>query len=77
MAVGSSGKPIDFKAIDGRPVELIFLLVSPQDQTGPHIQALATISRMLINADFRAASKKATSGAALYRVIEDEEAKMS
>ena len=77
MAIGRPGRPIDFNAIDGHPVDLIFLLASPQDQTGPHIQALATISRMLINTDFRSAVKRAASGAELYRIIQEEEAKAS
>src|SRR5690606_991284 len=47
MAIGKPVKPIEFRAIDGRPVDLIILLASPADQTGPHIQALAKISRLL------------------------------
>src|SRR6195256_5044577 len=41
MAFGKAGTPVDFQAIDGRPVTLIWLLTSPPDQTGPHIHALA------------------------------------
>ena len=41
MAIGRPAQPIDFQAIDGRPVNLIWLLASPPDQTGPHIHALA------------------------------------
>lgn len=76
MAVGRPAKPIEFGAIDDRPVDLIFLLVSPHNQTGPHIQALASISRMLINAEFRAAVKSAETSAELYRVITEQEAKL-
>src|SRR2546421_9408125 len=39
MAVGKPATPIDFQAIDGRPVNLIWLLRSPPDKTGPHIHA--------------------------------------
>jgi mannitol/fructose-specific phosphotransferase system IIA component (Ntr-type) len=46
MAVGRPAAPMDFESIDGKPVSLIFLLVSPLDMTGPHIQALARISRL-------------------------------
>src|ERR1051325_7661239 len=38
MAVGKASTPIDFQAIDGRPVTWIWLLSSPPDKTGPHIQ---------------------------------------
>jgi mannitol/fructose-specific phosphotransferase system IIA component (Ntr-type) len=75
MAVGKTASPIEFGAIDGKPVDLIFLLASPIDQTGPHIQALATISRMLTDADFRATIKRATSAEELYGLIEQHEAK--
>ena len=41
MAIGKPSVPIDFQAIDGRPVTIIWLLSSPPDKTGPHIHALA------------------------------------
>ena len=47
MAVGKPAKTLDFNSVDGRPVELVILLVSPKDKTGPHIRARARISRML------------------------------
>ena len=53
MAIGLAGTPIDFESIDNRPVNLVILVVSPLDQTGPHIQALAHISRLLSNDLFR------------------------
>lgn len=75
MAVGLAGQPIEFGAIDGKPVTLIILLASPPDQTGPHIQALARISRMLTDDRFRAAIKAAPSAAEVYRLISEHEAK--
>ena len=42
MALGITGEPVDFESIDGKPVRIVVLLVSPTDRTGPHIQALAT-----------------------------------
>ena len=47
MAVGKPAEALDFSSVDGRPVELVILLVSPKDKTGPHIRALARIARML------------------------------
>src|SRR5437660_9023913 len=55
MAIGKAGAPIDFQAIDGRPVSLIWLLTSPPDKTGPHIHALARISRLMTIDKFRQA----------------------
>ena len=38
-------EPIDYKAIDGDPVDLVFLLLSPPDAGAEHLKALAAISR--------------------------------
>ncbi|MDD3469266.1 MAG: PTS sugar transporter subunit IIA [Thermoguttaceae bacterium] len=45
--VGISRTGVDFKALDGDPVQLFFLLVSPQDRPGDHLRALENISRQL------------------------------
>lgn len=39
-------EPLDYKAIDGRPVDLVFLLLSPPDAGAEHLKALAAISRV-------------------------------
>jgi len=67
MAVGRTTTPIDFASRDGQPVELIVLLVSPPDETGPHIQALARIARLMLMPEFR----EAVLGAATAREIYD------
>lgn len=74
MAMGKATAPIDFDSIDRKPVELIFLLASPVDQTGPHIQALARISRLLTDEQFRDAMKSATSAEDLFGLIKKHEA---
>jgi nitrogen PTS system EIIA component len=40
------GEPVDYKAIDGRPVDLVFLLLSPAGAGADHLKALAAISRI-------------------------------
>ena len=42
-------EPVDYKAIDGRPVDLVFLLLSPPDAGAEHLKALAAISRVTRN----------------------------
>ncbi|MBA3667355.1 MAG: PTS sugar transporter subunit IIA [Sphingomonas sp.] len=42
--------PIDYKAIDGAPVDLIFLLLSPPDAGAEHLKALAAVSRLVRHA---------------------------
>lgn len=74
MAIGVTTEPIDFGAIDGKPVHVIFLLASPVDQTGPHIQILAKISRMLTDEKFRVALKEVNNSESLYELIQKNEA---
>lgn len=69
MAIGKADTPIEFGAIDGKPVTLILLLASPQDQTGPHIQALARISRLLTDEQFRADLLACDDAASMYDLI--------
>lgn len=42
-------EPTDYKAIDGRPVDLVFLLLSPPDAGAEHLKALAAVSRVTRN----------------------------
>jgi PTS system nitrogen regulatory IIA component len=42
--------PIDFKAVDGAPVDIVFLMLSPPDAGADHLKALAAISRVVRNA---------------------------
>lgn len=47
LAAGVSREPIDFDALDGKPVQLFFLLVGPESSASAHVKALARISRLL------------------------------
>lgn len=73
MAVGIAAEPIEFESIDNKPVQIIVLLVSPPDQTGPHIQALARISRLLLDAQFKDQLEKATAPEEVYSLISAKE----
>ncbi|MBN1341364.1 MAG: PTS sugar transporter subunit IIA [Phycisphaerae bacterium] len=73
MAVGKPAEPIDFQSIDKQPVQVVVLLASPPDQTGPHIQALARISRLMTMEKFRTAMFKAGSAEELYGIIAGHE----
>jgi mannitol/fructose-specific phosphotransferase system IIA component (Ntr-type) len=69
VAAGKPAQPVDFQSLDGRPVTFVVLLVSPPDQTGPHIQALAKISRLMNIEEFRTAVDRATTPEQLYEAI--------
>ena len=73
MAIGRPQTPIDFQAIDGRPVSLIWLLTSPPDKTGPHIHALARISRLMTIDRFRQALANAKTSQEIYDAIVQQE----
>lgn len=70
MAIGKPARPIDFKSTDGKPCDLVVLLASPIDRTGPHIQALAGISRLWLNEEFCREVNGADSIDAVYAAIE-------
>ena len=61
MAIGISPDGIDFQSVDDKPVKIVILLVSPSDQSGPHIQALARISRLMLDEQFRQQLEQAES----------------
>ncbi len=75
IAIGIAHEPIEFNSIDGKPVTILILLVSPAGQTGPHIQALATISRLMLNEEFRQQLEKVTSSDQVYELLNNQENK--
>ena len=73
MAIGIAAEPIDFASVDDKLVKIILLLVSPADQTGPHIQALARISRLMLDEEFREKLANADSADEAYELLSDKE----
>jgi PTS system nitrogen regulatory IIA component len=61
--------PVDFQAIDGMPVDLVFLLLSPPDAGVEHLKALARVSRRLRDRAFVAKLRGAGSPDALYALF--------
>ena len=62
-------QPIEFSAIDGMPVDLVFLLLSPTDAGVEHLKALARVSRRLRDRGFVAKLRGAGSADALYALF--------
>ena len=75
MALGKVAEPIDFESIDGQPVTIIILLVSPTDKTGPHIQAIARISRLMTDQNLRKQLWQSSSASEIYQHIAEHEKK--
>jgi PTS system nitrogen regulatory IIA component len=73
--VGRAPSGIDFDSMDGRPTHLFFVLVAPENSTGVHLKALARISRLFKDPEFRTRLMQSKDAAEMYRVISDEDAK--
>ncbi len=73
--VGRAPAGVDFDSMDGRPTHLFFVLVAPENSTGVHLKALARISRLFKDPEFRTRLIQAKDAAEMYRVIAEEDAK--
>ncbi len=74
-AFGLSRRGVNFDSLDGEPAHLFFLLVAPEDSAGPHLKALARISRLLKDRFFREALKEAKDEKQVLRIIQQEDQK--
>ena len=72
-AFGVSRAGMNFDSLDGEPAQLFFLLVAPEDSAGPHLKALARISRLLKDKHFRDSLRMAKDEKALIKIIRDED----
>lgn len=63
--------PIDYDALDGAPVDLLFVLLVPEAATEEHLELLRQIAALLDRADVRERLRKARDGFDLYQVILD------
>ncbi len=72
-AMGTQRRGVDFDALDGEPAFVFFLLVSPANVSGPHIKALARISRLLKNDEFKKKLIEADSAEEIIATIEAAE----
>jgi len=71
ISFGRSIDGLEFDSIDEKPAYLFFLLLAPENSAGMHLTALAKISRMLKDANFRQRLMGAKSREEIYKVIMD------
>lgn len=76
-ALGISQKGVDFDALDGEPVYIVFLVLAPSKATGIHLKALAKIARLLKDRVFRNSLKGARSSAEALNIIREDEEKLN
>ena len=62
-------RPIDFDALDGQPVDLIFLLLAPETAGADHLKALARVARLLRDQDVARKLRDSRDAEALYAVL--------
>ena len=74
LVAGVMPDGIDFEALDGKPVNLFFLLVGPESAAGQHVKALSRISRLLRRDSFRVRLTEATTPEQFYSIIVEAEA---
>ncbi len=62
-------KPLDFDAIDGQPVDIVFLLLLPQTQAGEHLNVLAAVARKLRDPKTTRDLRRSTDSAGLFEAM--------
>lgn len=74
VAAGVAPQPVDFDALDGRPVQILFLLLAPEQAMGLHIKALSRISRLLRQESLRQRLIAASDAGEFVRIVQEAEA---
>jgi nitrogen PTS system EIIA component len=75
VAFGRSRNGVDFQSLDGKPVTLFFLLLTPDDNSGDHLKVLARISRILKNPVLRENLRTAHPSQEVRKFILEEDSK--
>ena len=76
VALGRSRKEVDFNSLDGRPVQLFFLVVGPEERGG-YIRVLARISRLLYSGDLQRRLLSAKTAADALDLVRAEEERVT
>lgn len=73
--IGRARDGVDFDSMDGKPTYLFFVMVAPENSTGAHLKALARISRVFKDGEFRRRLLEAPDASSMYEIISAEDAK--
>lgn len=73
--LGRAPAGVEFDAVDGNPTHLFFVLIAPESSTGAHLKALARISRVFKDAEFRRRLIAADTADRIFAVLSEEDAK--
>ena len=72
VAIGLCEHPVDFEAEDGEPVDLLFLLVSPEDAPAEHLKSLSAISKWVKANRHVEKNRQLDDAASIYELLERE-----
>ncbi len=75
--LGVSRQGIKFDSLDGEPAYIFFLLIAPVDSAGPHLKALARISRLLKDKYIRESLKTAQDDKSIVTIVQQEDGRLS
>lgn len=74
-AFGRHRGGVDFDSLDGNPTHIFFVLVAPEDSASLHLKALARVSRLLKDDEFRKRLINSADAAEIYKLIREEDSK--
>lgn len=66
---GKLNRPVDFDALDDQPVDLVFLLLAPENAGADHLKALSKIARLLRNGDVVAKLRASRDAETIYALM--------
>jgi len=72
---GKSAQGIPFDSLDGKPTQLFFMIIAPENATGSHIHLLARISKIFKNPELRAKLIKSNNGDEIFELLMREDEK--
>ncbi len=76
-ALAISKKGVNFDSLDGEPAHIFFLLIAPIDSAGPHLKALARVSRLLKDKFFRDSLKNTNTPKEMLELISREDVRVN
>ena len=75
-ALAISKKGVGFDSLDGEPAHIFFLLIAPADSAGPHLKALARVSRLLKDKFFRECLKNTKTAKDVMDLVSQEDSRI-